>query len=61
MDSIEEGVADGLDPSVMADRVVGAIRSGAFYILAEDGWRETANQRMDDIRAGRNPVLAPPV
>jgi hypothetical protein len=23
--------------------------------------RETAHQRMDDIRAGRNPVLAPPV
>jgi hypothetical protein len=44
----------------MADRVVNAIRSGAFYILSEDGWRETANQRMDDIRTGRNPVLSPP-
>jgi short-subunit dehydrogenase len=61
MDSINEGVAGGIDPSVMADRVVAAIRSGTFYILSEDGWRDTANQRMDDIRAGSNPILAPPV
>jgi len=61
MDSINEGVAGGIDPSVMADRVVAAIRSDTFYILSEDGWRDTANQRMDDIRAGRNPILAPPV
>ena len=61
MDSINEGVTGGLDPSVMADRVVNAIRSGSFYILSEDGWRDTASQRMDDIRTGRNPVLAPPV
>jgi len=61
IDSITEGVAGGIDPSVMADRVVDAIRSGAFYILSEDGWRDSAHQRMDDIREGRNPVLAPPV
>jgi short-subunit dehydrogenase len=61
MDSINEGVASGIDPSVMADRVVRAIRAGTFYILSEDGWRETANQRMEDIRTGSNPVLAPPV
>jgi NAD(P)-dependent dehydrogenase (short-subunit alcohol dehydrogenase family) len=61
MESIDEGVEGGIDPSVMADRVVAGIRSGAFYILSEDGWRDTAHQRMDDIRVGRNPVLAPPV
>ncbi|MGB8330199.1 MAG: SDR family NAD(P)-dependent oxidoreductase [Polyangiales bacterium] len=61
MESIREGVAGGIDPSVMAERVVAAIRSGAFYILSEDGWRDCAYQRMDDIREGRNPVLAPPV
>lgn len=61
MESINEGVESGIDPSVMADRVVAAIRSGTFYILSEDGWRDTANQRLDDIRVGRNPVLAPPV
>lgn len=61
MDSINEGVESGIDPSVMADRVIHAIRSGVFYILSEDGWRDTANQRMEDIRVGRNPVLAPPV
>jgi len=52
---------DGTDPSVMADRVLAAIRSGTFYVLSEDGWRDTANQRLDDIRAGTNPVLCPPV
>ncbi len=61
MDAISDGVESGVEPSVMADRVVRAIRSGTFYILSEDGWRETANQRMEDIRAGSNPVLAPPV
>jgi NADP-dependent 3-hydroxy acid dehydrogenase YdfG len=61
MESINEGVEGGIDPSVMAARVVAAIRSGTFYILSEDGWRDTANQRLDDIRVGRNPVLAPPV
>ena len=61
MDAISDGVESGVEPSVMADRVVHAIRSGAFYILSEDGWRETANQRMEDIRTGSNPVLSPPV
>jgi NAD(P)-dependent dehydrogenase (short-subunit alcohol dehydrogenase family) len=60
-DSINEGMQDGTDPSVMADRVLAAIRSGTFYVLSEDGWRDTANQRLDDIRAGTNPVLCPPV
>jgi len=61
LDSINEGIATAIDPSVMADRVIAAIRSDTFYILSEDGWRETAHQRMDDIRTGQNPVLAPPV
>ena len=61
MDSIRETVETGLDPSVMADRVVDAIRSGTFYILSEDGWREAAHDRMDQIREGRNPEFTPPV
>lgn len=61
LDSINEGIETAIDPSVMAERVIAAIRSGTFYILSEDGWRETAHQRMDDIRTGQNPVLAPPV
>jgi len=61
LDSINEGIATAIDPSVMADRVIAAIRSDTFYILSKDGWRETAHQRMDDIRTGQNPVLAPPV
>jgi NAD(P)-dependent dehydrogenase (short-subunit alcohol dehydrogenase family) len=61
LDSINESIQTGVDPSVMADRVIAAIRSGTFYILSEDGWRETAHQRMEDIRAGQNPVFMPPV
>jgi hypothetical protein len=44
----------------MAGRVVEAIRAKRFYILAEDGWRDSCNTRLDDIRAGRNPTLAVP-
>jgi NAD(P)-dependent dehydrogenase (short-subunit alcohol dehydrogenase family) len=61
MESIRDTVEIGLDPSVMADRVVRAIRSGAFYILSEDAWRDAAHQRMDLIREGRNPEFTPPV
>jgi len=61
LDSINEGIETAIDPSVMADRVIAAIRADTFYILSEDGWRDTAHQRMDDIRTGQNPVLAPPV
>lgn len=61
MDSIHENMEHGVDPAVMAGRVIDAIRSGTFYILSKDGWRDTAYQRMEDIRTEGNPVLAPPV
>ncbi len=61
LDSIRDGMEIGIDPSVMADRVVEAIRTGKFYILSEDSWRDAAHQRMDDIRAGENPVFTPPL
>ncbi|MFQ5417472.1 MAG: SDR family NAD(P)-dependent oxidoreductase [Myxococcota bacterium] len=58
--AIAEGTASGLPPAAMADRVVDAIRDKRFYILAEDGWRDSCHTRLDDIRAGRNPTLAVP-
>jgi NAD(P)-dependent dehydrogenase (short-subunit alcohol dehydrogenase family) len=61
MTAITDGMDDGLDPSVMADRVIDAIRSGTFYILSSDAWRDTMLQRMEDIRNGENPILSPPM
>lgn len=61
MAAIADNMDDGLDPSVMADRVVDAIRSGTFYILSHDAWRDTMLQRMDDIKNGENPMLMPPM
>ncbi len=45
----------------MAQRVLEAIREDRFYILSDDAWRDAANTRLDDLRAGRNPTFAPPV
>jgi NAD(P)-dependent dehydrogenase (short-subunit alcohol dehydrogenase family) len=53
----------GAPPSLMADRVVDAIRERRFYVLAEgdDLWRKACETRLDDIRAGRNPTHVVPV
>ena len=60
--STADAAREGLDPSVMADRVVRAIREERFYILSEDEpWRDMCNTRLDDLREGRNPTLALPV
>ncbi|NRA97458.1 MAG: SDR family NAD(P)-dependent oxidoreductase [Planctomycetes bacterium] len=55
--SLAEAIHQGLDPSVMADRVVNGIRDDQLYILSEEGgaWREVCNARLDDIRLARNP------
>ena len=58
---VESGLAQaidqGLDPSVMAERVVNAIHDDQLYILSEDGgtWRKACNARLDDLRLARNP------
>jgi len=56
--AIRELVTTGLDPSVMADRVVDAIREDRFYILSEEGgsWHQACLTRLEDIRKGRNPT-----
>jgi NAD(P)-dependent dehydrogenase (short-subunit alcohol dehydrogenase family) len=55
--SLAEAIHQGLDPSVMADRVVKGIRDDQLYLLSEEGgvWREVCNARLDDIRLARNP------
>lgn len=61
MDSLAASVAGGIGPEVMAQRVLQAIRDEQFYILSDDGWRNTANARLDDIREARNPTFTPPI
>jgi NAD(P)-dependent dehydrogenase (short-subunit alcohol dehydrogenase family) len=56
--SLAAAVDQGLDPSVMADRVVTGIHEEQLYILSEEGgaWRDVCNARLDDIRLARNPT-----
>lgn len=64
-DLVEQAIASatrgGLDPGVLADRTVEAIRAGRFYVLADEGdpWREACHARLDDIRVARNPGTRP--
>ncbi len=53
-------VEKGIDPAVMAERVVNGIRDNRFYLLAEDGWRQSCETRLEDIRLARNPTLCIP-
>jgi len=59
--ALSDSVSAGIGPEVMAQRVYDAIVDERFYILSDEVWRESANVRLDDLRAGRNPTFAPPV
>jgi len=59
--AIAARTASGVPPAALAERAIEGIRAGRFYILADDVWRDCCNTRLDDIRAARNPTLAPPV
>ena len=55
--AIRESVGTGVDPSMMAERVVCGIREGRFYLLSEEGasWDAACLKRLDEIRFRRNP------
>jgi NAD(P)-dependent dehydrogenase (short-subunit alcohol dehydrogenase family) len=55
--AIRAATKTGLDPRVLADRAIEAIRDDRFYVLAPDGdpWREACSVHLDDIRLARNP------
>jgi NAD(P)-dependent dehydrogenase (short-subunit alcohol dehydrogenase family) len=57
-EAIKELILQGLDPAVMADRVIQAIRDEQLYVLSEEGgnWRNACNSRLDDLRLARNPT-----
>ena len=61
MGALAESTAGGISPMVMAERVLEGIKSGTFYLLSNEEWRNAANVRLEDIREGRNPTFAPPL
>jgi NAD(P)-dependent dehydrogenase (short-subunit alcohol dehydrogenase family) len=56
----ELAARQGLDPAVLAARVVDAIRENRFYILSDDGWRRSCEVRLEDVRLARNPTFSIP-
>ena len=57
-----EQVRDAMLPEEVAEQVVGAIRSGEFYVLTHpEPLRERARIRAEDIAAGREPTRSPGV
>ncbi len=59
-EAIVNSTAAGKQPAELAERVFQAIIDRQFYILSDDGWRDVAHSRLDDIRNGRNPTLTAP-
>jgi NAD(P)-dependent dehydrogenase (short-subunit alcohol dehydrogenase family) len=57
--AIKTSTEGGIDPALMADRVVHGIREDRFYLLAEEGssWDRACQTRLEDIRLRRNPTL----
>ena len=62
MTAIRDATEGSLHPRVLAERVLAAVKERVFYVLPPDDnpWRDTANARLDDLRAVRNPPFAPP-
>ena len=60
--AIAAATPTGVDPGVLADRAIEAIRENRFYVLAPDGnpWRTACDVRLEDIRLARNPTHAVP-
>lgn len=54
-------VEAGMPPEAVADKVLDAIRDEKLYILTHSEFNERIRQRVEDILAGRNPVLQPPI
>lgn len=52
-------VEAGMPPQAVADKVFDAIRDEKLYILTHSEFNERIRERVEDILAGRNPVLQP--
>jgi hypothetical protein len=51
--------ATALDPAIVADIVVDAIRTGRFYVLPNADWTPAIGERAARIMAG-GPIASPP-
>jgi NAD(P)-dependent dehydrogenase (short-subunit alcohol dehydrogenase family) len=56
---IQDLVAGGLAPEVIAEQVVAAIRDERFYVMPSPGTKEAVQHRMEDILGDRTPALLP--
>jgi NAD(P)-dependent dehydrogenase (short-subunit alcohol dehydrogenase family) len=56
-------VASGLDPRVLAERTLAAIREDRFWVLPPEGdfWREAARRRHRSIESAANPASGNPL
>ena len=55
--AISDGIASGIEPAVMAERVLQGIKDKKFYLLPQDGWKKAAMIRQDEIRQEANPTF----
>jgi NAD(P)-dependent dehydrogenase (short-subunit alcohol dehydrogenase family) len=55
---INEVIASGLDPAVVADQVVNAVRGRQFYVLTHPAWNEAITRRTELIVEGSDPQIA---
>jgi NAD(P)-dependent dehydrogenase (short-subunit alcohol dehydrogenase family) len=59
-DMVDQLIAEGLNPAVVADLVVSAIREQRFYVLTHPEWQEMVRDRVDRMLSGENPSVALP-
>ncbi len=55
---INEVIASGLDPAVVADQVVDAVKHRQFYVLTHPAWSEAITRRTELIVEGADPQVA---
>ncbi len=55
-------VSGGVEPDVMAARVLEAMAERRFYVLPDrdEGWRKACEVRLEDLHLGRNPTFVVP-
>lgn len=55
--AIRAQIASGIDPRMIADRAIEAVREQRLYVLSPPGdpWRAACDARLDDLREARNP------
>lgn len=57
---VDQLIAEGLNPAVVADLVVQAIRERRFYVLTHPEWQDMVRDRVDRMLSGENPAVVLP-